>query len=105
MLSTLGGSFSLMPCCATDHDIWVNASSSWGIGLVVKDHWLAWHLLLGWDCEDRDIGWVKSVALELAVLWLVGQRFSNCDVMVRGDNMGVIGMFNRGIHGMPLGML
>jgi len=95
-LSTLGGSCSLVPCCTTDPDIWVNASSSWGIGLVVKEYWSAWHLLLGWDHDDRDISWAKSVALKLAILWLVRNRFSDCNVMVRGDNMGFIGEFNKG---------
>jgi len=85
-----------VPHCATDLDIWVNASSSWGIGLVIKNFWSAWRLLLGWDHEDRDIGWAESVALELAVLWLVRQGFSNCNVIVRGNNTGVIGAFNKG---------
>src|SRR5882724_6494460 len=44
VLSTPGGSCSLVPHCAIDPGIWVNASSSWGIGLVMKEYWSAWHL-------------------------------------------------------------
>jgi len=57
VLSTPGGSRSLVLRHAVDPDIWVDASSSWGIGMVVGEHWAAWHLLPGWDCDDRDIGW------------------------------------------------
>jgi len=45
-------------------------SLSWGISLVVGEHWAAWHLLENWDREDRDIGLAESVALELAILWM-----------------------------------
>ena len=85
-----------MPRCTSDLDIWVDVSSSWGIGLVVEKSWSTWRLLPGWDQEDRDIGWAESVALELAVIWLVEQGFADCDVTVRGDNTGVIGAFNKG---------
>ena len=95
ILSTPGGSRSLIPHCAIDPDIWVNASSSWGIGLVVGKRWSAWHLLPGWNLNDRDIGWAESVALKLAVLWLVEQKYSDCEITVRGDKTGVIGAFNK----------
>ena len=101
VLSAPGGSHSLMPCCTSNPDIWVDTSSSWGISLVIKKSWSAWRLLPSWDQEDRDIGWAESVALELAVLWLARQGFADCDVMVRGDNTGVIGVFNKGCFRMP----
>ena len=63
---------------------------------MVGEHWAAWHLLANWDREDRDISWAESVALELAVLWMVQQGLSDCDVTVRGDNTGVIGAFSKG---------
>ena len=76
--------------------MWVDASLTWGIGLIVAKRWAAWHLLTGWDGEDRDIGWAESVALEIAILWLVRQGLSDCKVTIRGDNTGVIGAFNKG---------
>ena len=63
---------------------------------MVTDHWAAWHLCDGWKSADRDIGWAESVALELVVMWLVQQDFADCKVAVKGDNTGVIGVFNKG---------
>src|SRR5882724_12041936 len=76
ILSSPGGSQSLAPHHKVDPDIWVDTSTSWGIGLVVSDHWAVWHLCDGWKCADRDIGWVESVALEVVVMWLVWQDFT-----------------------------
>ena len=58
---------SIKPLCFLDPDIWVDASSSWGISLVVGTHWATWHLMPGWKGEGCDIGWVEGVTLELAV--------------------------------------
>ena len=96
ILSTPGGSCSIVPQNALDPDIWVDASSSWGIGVVVGKHWAAWCLLVDWNLKDRDFGWAESVALELAMLWVVGQGFSDSDITIRGDNTGVIGASNKG---------
>src|SRR5882724_12013621 len=91
-----GGSHSLSPCHKVDPDVWVDMSSSWGIGIVIGKHWATWHLREGWKTGDRDIGWAESVALELVVLWLVTQDFADCEVAIKGDNTGVIGPFNKG---------
>jgi len=53
-------------------------------------------LLVGWKHGDRDIGWAELVALELAILWLVQSDFADCEVMVKGYNTGIIGVFNKG---------
>ena len=58
----------LMPCWRLDPDIWADASTSWGIGLVMGDHWAAWQLKDGWKVGGRDISWAESIALDLAVL-------------------------------------
>jgi len=79
-----------------DPDIWANTSTSWGVGLVVGDHWAAWKLKDGWRADGRDIGWAESVALELAALWMVHTGFHDAVVTVRGDNMGVIGAYTKG---------
>ena len=34
--------------------------------------------------------------MELAVLWLVQDSYSNCEIKIKGDNTGVIGAFNKG---------
>src|SRR5882724_7014479 len=40
---------SLLPPMHLDPDMWVDASTSWGIGMVVKGQWAAWQLLDGWN--------------------------------------------------------
>ena len=59
---------SILP--TLDLNIWVDTSTSWGIGLCVGEDWAAWKLLSGWDGVNRDICWVESIATELVVVWL-----------------------------------
>ena len=44
-----------------------DASSSVGIGIVVRDRWRAWSLRPGWNTDQRDIGWAEAVGMELLV--------------------------------------
>ena len=87
---------SLTPLAHLDPDIWVDASSSWGIGLVVGLLWAAWRLLPGWHNGDCDIGWAEEIALELAVHWLCSKGYHDADVIIHSDNSGVIGTFWKG---------
>jgi len=57
---------------------------------------VAWHLSSNWKSGDRDIGWAESIALELAVMWLIQNNFSDCEVTICGDNTGIIGAFSKG---------
>ena len=43
--------FSLVRLPDFDPDIWVDASSVWGIGIIIDSHWAAWRLLFGWKSE------------------------------------------------------
>jgi len=96
VLSTPGGSCSLSPCHKVDPDIWVDASSSWGISLVVGNQWAAWRLWEGWKHGNRDIAWAELVTLELGILWFFQSDFSDLEVMVKGGNTRVISAFNKG---------
>lgn len=42
----------------------VDASTSWGIVLVIDGQWQAWQLVPGWKSDGRDIGWAEMVAIE-----------------------------------------
>jgi len=77
-------------------DIWVNTSTEWGIGVVLGLQWAAWKLMPGWNSDWRDIGWAKSITLELAVLMLVDCGFKDCLITIWGDNTSVISAFNKG---------
>src|SRR5882724_6742948 len=87
---------SLTPRRTVDPNIWVDASTDWGIGVIIADHWAAWKLVADWNSLGRDIGWAESIALELVVIMIVDQGFNDCHVMIRGDNTGIIDAFNRG---------
>jgi hypothetical protein len=80
----------------SDPDVWVDASTSWGVGLVIGGRWAACRLVDGWKHHDRDIGWAEAVALELAVKWLCSAGFSDAEIIIHGDNTGVMGAFDKG---------
>ena len=87
------------PCILTvwqtiDLDIWVDTSTSWGIGIVMGESWAVWHLNPSWKAEGHDIGWAQSIALELVVLLVLNTGVHNAIVIIRGDNTGVIGNFS-----------
>jgi len=50
-LSIPNPSWVLVKLPEFDLDIWVDASTSWGIGLYVGGHWATWELVSGW-AED-----------------------------------------------------
>jgi hypothetical protein len=80
----------------SDFNIWVDASTDWGIGLLINDSWDAWRTLSGWKAPGRDIGWLEAVAVELIVSLLNEMHLSHLDVLIRSDNEGVIGSFRKG---------
>lgn len=81
-----------------DLGISVDASTSWGIGLVWKDGegWDAWKVREGWRGPGRDIGWLEAIAVELAVRTILGRGFSASRIKILSDNQGVIGAWGRG---------
>ncbi|VDB90881.1 unnamed protein product [Peniophora sp. CBMAI 1063] len=84
---------------------WGDASSSWGIGVVVGSFWAAWHwadgFTVGPKC-NRDIGWAEAVAVELGLRMavhhgIIGARPTNRSrILVRSDNAGVVAVVNKG---------
>ncbi|KAE8220475.1 hypothetical protein CF319_g6006 [Tilletia indica] len=98
-VATLSGNFrrSFAPPGPTFNvPIYVDASTEWGIGIVVGDAWAAWKLLPGWEADSRGILWAEAVALELGVLAALSIGAKGHTILVRGDNQGVIGSFRRG---------
>jgi hypothetical protein len=97
LLSQIHRPCSLAPSGPTrDYDIWVDASTEWGIGLLWGSHWAAWHLLDGWKGPSRDIGWLEGVAIELAILASRVMGVRDADILIRSDNKGAIGAFSKG---------
>lgn len=79
-----------------DYDIWVDASTDYGVGILWNGRWAAWHVVPGWKSEHRHIGWLEGVATEVAILFAEAMGLSGMDFLIRGDNQGVIGAFLKG---------
>ena len=79
-----------------NNKVFVDASTSWGIRLVLDGKWLAWQFKEGWRAEGREIGWAEMVAVELAIRTLIAGKFKDCHIVVRSDNQGVVGALKAG---------
>jgi hypothetical protein len=84
------GSTLSKPPLVSSITFWVDASSSWGIGIVFGNEWDAWKLLDGWDTDGRNIGWAEFVALELGLLFAIHKGYSDIHFLINSDNQGVI---------------
>ncbi|THH15554.1 hypothetical protein EUX98_g9445, partial [Antrodiella citrinella] len=78
------------PCAVTDCDAFSDASSGFGIGITIGNQWRAWHLLPGWNTDQRDIGWAESVGFLFLVLTLIPTCTRGGTYQVYGDNQGVV---------------
>jgi hypothetical protein len=100
--TTLSATRITMPVIAapplSDIHIFVDASSSWGIGFVMNGRWLAWPFKAGAINlpEGRTIGWAEFVAVELALLALIHSGARNVTFTLYSDNMGVVDAFKAG---------
>ena len=76
--------------------IFVDASSSFGIGLLLDARWLAWKLKEGWLSNGRDIGWAEMVAIDLGLRTAIHAGFRDCHLTFHSDNQGVVGALKSG---------
>lgn len=79
-----------------DHNIFVDASTDWGIGFVLKGQWDAWRGIGDWNTEGRHIGWLEAIALELVIYAIEEAGYHDAYLRVHSDNQGVIGAFDKG---------
>ncbi|KAF7763882.1 hypothetical protein Agabi119p4_8419 [Agaricus bisporus var. burnettii] len=91
------GSSIKPPPPPVDINLWVDASTSYGIGVVFDDSWEAWRLVSGWDRHpQRRIGWAEAIALECGIRWAIHRGMKNSHFIIKSDNMGVIGALEGG---------
>jgi hypothetical protein len=74
----------------------IDASTSWGIGVVIDNVWESWQLLPGWNMEGCQIGWAEMVAVEMGLHLVVSMGYKNIHLQVQSDNAGVIGTLEGG---------
>jgi hypothetical protein len=83
---------------------WGDASSSFGIGVVVQGHWAIWCWAPGFKVgpkRDFDIGWAEAAALELGLrlalqLGIIpAGTAQNTVYLVRSDNAGIVAVANK----------
>lgn len=95
----------LRPPTPVDLGWWGDASTSFGIGIVIGRHWAVWQWAPGFRVGpnlDFDIGWAEAVAVELGFRLAVelGLISSSADrgqvFLVRSDNSGVVHVVNKG---------
>ena len=79
-----------------DYDIWVDASMDWGIGILWNGQWDAWCTTKDWRAPSWNIGWLKGVVAEIAILIMRDKDIWDADVLIHSDNKGVIGTFCKG---------
>ncbi|KAF5386129.1 hypothetical protein D9615_002403 [Tricholomella constricta] len=76
-------------------DIFVDASTSWGLGIIIGEFWHAFKLVKDWKQPQHDICWLEAVAVELAISFLAQLEFSNTHILIHSDNYGAIGAHNK----------
>lgn len=84
------GSTLSKPLPVSPVEFWVDASSSWGVGVVFDGEWDAWKFSPGWNTDGRNIGWAEIVAIELGLLLAVHKGYSHSHFLIKSDNQGVI---------------
>jgi hypothetical protein len=77
-------------------EFWVDALTSYGVGVVFAGHWVAWQFRTGWMAGGRNIGWAEMIAIELGICVAIELGFCNTHFVVRSNNMGVIGSVGTG---------
>jgi len=80
-----------------------DASSSFGIGIVIGNRWRAWHLHPNWQSlrGKRDISWAEAISFELLIYTIATIKSSHSAFITFGDNMGIIEGWYNSCHRNP----
>jgi hypothetical protein len=78
-----------------DLGIYVDASTEWGVGIILKGHWDAWTLRTGWCMPGRHM-WLESLAIELAVNTIECKGITDARLTLYSDSQAAISAFQKG---------
>lgn len=78
--------------------LFADASTSWGIGILIGGKWAAFRLVPNWKelAPGRDIGWLETIAIEILLLFLQAMKVTDAHLLIHSDNQGSIGSFRKG---------
>jgi hypothetical protein len=79
-----------------DIGIYVDAATSWGIGIIIHGRWYAFRLSPSWKVPGRDICWLEAIALELLIYFLIQLGYTNAHLLIYSDSNGAIGAHSKG---------
>jgi len=79
-----------------DLGLYVDASTSWGIGIVIGDSWALFQLFPDWKAPGRDICWLETLVIELLTYFLEQMGLHNCRLLIHSDNQGTISTLDKG---------
>jgi hypothetical protein len=79
-----------------DMGIFVDASTSWGIGIVIDQRWKGFQLAPDWKIPGRDITWLETLAIEILFGIIASSGISNRNLLIHSDNQGTIGAMAKG---------
>lgn len=74
----------------------IDASTSWGIGIVIREEWASFQLSPSWKIHGRDICWLETITVELLVYLLEERGLRDAHLLIHSDNQGMIGALGKG---------
>lgn len=81
---------------------WGDASTSFGVGVIVGSFWAVWRWAPGFVVgprEEYDIGWAEAVAVDLGLrlaLQVGAPLHAGSSFLVKSDNTGIVTVVNKG---------
>ena len=100
LLHQLPNEVPLMNQEIVDLNWWGDASTSFGIGVVLGEFFTVWKYAPGFQASPKeafDIGWAEAVAVELSLcLAIQFQLLRGSDILVHSDNSGIVTVMNKG---------
>ena len=83
----------------SDLGLCVDASTLWGISIIIHGEWAAFQLSSSWKVEGCDICWLETIAIKLLTLFLESTGHRDAHLLVHSDNQGTIGALDKGCSG------
>lgn len=90
------GSILKPPPPLIPRNFYMDASTSFGIGIVSKREYGMLYLKNNWASNGRDIGWAKIVAVEITLDVIISAGITNTSIRFWSDNQGIIGAIRAG---------